>query len=318
MLERNIILDLLRLVLAFMVVGIHANFLEDISPLGSFLTVHGIFTIAVPIFLLISGFYFFPILNDGDEKIWIKRILILYIIWMFFYSYEWINIPDYSIVNIVKIFRRILFGYGHLWYLVGLLGAMIILKYMHKYSSAPIIWLSIIVAFIVGIFIEHESYYQFTKNETFQKLFSFDWVYRNFLFISYPFFTIGYMINRYSLHKFISIRSLLILSGIGFLLICTEAYYNFSTKQVTCDNLLSMLFTAPIVFMLFLKLNLTGDTKKLALYATSIYFIHIFILIHLFKDLDLPATLLTVVVFMTSIIASYFIIKLNNKIKYIL
>ena len=41
-LKRNITLDILKLVLAFMVVGIHAEFLADISILGQYLTVNGI------------------------------------------------------------------------------------------------------------------------------------------------------------------------------------------------------------------------------------------------------------------------------------
>ena len=43
MLNRNIALDILKLSLAFMVVGLHAGFLTDITSLGQYLTVNGVF-----------------------------------------------------------------------------------------------------------------------------------------------------------------------------------------------------------------------------------------------------------------------------------
>ena len=56
--SRNIALDILKLSMAFMVVGLHAGFLGDFTSLGQYLTVNGLFRIAVPIFLIINGFIF--------------------------------------------------------------------------------------------------------------------------------------------------------------------------------------------------------------------------------------------------------------------
>ena len=318
--KRNIVLDLLRLVLAFMVVGIHTHFLHDISPVGSFLTVHGLFTIAVPVFLLISGFYMFPVLEKGEENKWIKRILIIYLVWMAFYAYKWLlDVPDYSIDSISRVVHRFLFGYAHLWYIAGLLGATFLLKWMHRYASSSVMIASVFITFLLGVFIEHINYWHLAQNSTLQTIFSFDWIYRNFLFVSYPFLAIGYLINRYSLHKKISIPSLLFFCVAGIGLILMESYHNFQTHQTNSDNLLSILFAAPVIFLLFMKLNVDGYTKKLALYAASIYFIHIFF-VHVFEYLhiDLGETLLTFVVYILSAIASYFIVKLHERVPYIL
>ncbi len=316
---RNIVLDLLRLVLAFMVVGIHTQFFYDISPLGSFLTAHGIFTVAVPVFLLISGFYLFPVLEQGEENRWIRRVFVLYVVWMVFYAYMWLSVPDYSVESILKILHRALFGYAHLWYIAGLLGAIVILKFMHRYASSAVIFVSVLIAFVTGIVIEHANYYQLTQNSTLQTIFSFDWVYRNFLFISYPFLATGYLINKYSVHKHISVSVLLVccIAGIGLVLL--ESYYNYSTQQLTSDNLLSMLVAAPVLFLLFLKLNVKGQTKQLALYAASIYFIHVFYL-HIFETMhiDLDETLMTFVIYTISVMTSYFIIRLHRRMPFIL
>lgn len=52
--ERNVALDLLKLTMAAMVVGLHAGFLNDFSSLGYYITVNGIFRIAVPVFFVIN------------------------------------------------------------------------------------------------------------------------------------------------------------------------------------------------------------------------------------------------------------------------
>lgn len=57
--SRKISLDILKLLMSFMVVGLHAGFLGDVDLLGEYLTVNGIFRLAVPTFLVINGFYFF-------------------------------------------------------------------------------------------------------------------------------------------------------------------------------------------------------------------------------------------------------------------
>jgi hypothetical protein len=48
--------------MAFMIVGLHAGFLGEYTKLGHYLTVNGVFRVAVPVFLIINGFYFYPVL----------------------------------------------------------------------------------------------------------------------------------------------------------------------------------------------------------------------------------------------------------------
>lgn len=58
MMQRNLSLDFLKIVLSFFVVGLHCSFLIDVNTDAYFATVRGIFRLAVPIFLIISGYYF--------------------------------------------------------------------------------------------------------------------------------------------------------------------------------------------------------------------------------------------------------------------
>ena len=89
MANRSLSIDILKVILALMVVGIHSGFLEDISALGRYLTVSGLFRMAVPIFFVINGFYFFSV---PPEKIshWFKRVIQLYLFWTIVYIGYWL------------------------------------------------------------------------------------------------------------------------------------------------------------------------------------------------------------------------------------
>lgn len=108
--ERNISLDLAKLVCAVMVVFLHANFLAEFSPLANYLTVHGVFRIAVPFFLIVSGYYFYSALVSGKEIAWLTRLALLYLIWMIVYANYWFYVPEMSVKAIAKIFLELLVG----------------------------------------------------------------------------------------------------------------------------------------------------------------------------------------------------------------
>ncbi len=125
-LNRNVALDIFKITAAFMVVGLHAGFLNDVTSIGNYLTVNGIFRIAVPVFLLINGFYFYPVLVKEKSAYWLKKILYLYFFWMLLYSKVWFRPSEISFIEIAQIAHTLIFGYYHLWYFSGLLGAAVL------------------------------------------------------------------------------------------------------------------------------------------------------------------------------------------------
>ena len=56
---RNSSIDMPKISMSFMIIGIYSGFLGDQSSLAEHLFVNGIFRTAVPIFFIINGFYFF-------------------------------------------------------------------------------------------------------------------------------------------------------------------------------------------------------------------------------------------------------------------
>ncbi|WP_417227915.1 acyltransferase family protein [Amphritea sp.] len=317
--ERNIALDLLKLSMAFMVVGLHAGFLGEFTSLGQYLTVNGVFRIAVPVFLLINGFYFHHILKNSGQLNWLKRVLILYAVWMIFYSYFWFSVPDISLVGLIKFTKDIIIGYHHLWYISGMFGAAIILIILRGCSSFTLATTALL-SFLVGVLIQYIGNYHYFEGSVVDKLFNMHWFHRNMFFFSYPFFCIGYLIHKHSVHEKITLRNAGIMSALGMLALFGESYVNYhqNGRDGGFDNFLSLLFVCPFVFLLFMKFNIQGSSKNISLLSSAIYFIHSFFLSVLRKFFDLEATLLTLAAILLSIIASYAIIKINNRLKFIL
>jgi surface polysaccharide O-acyltransferase-like enzyme len=305
--------------MAFMVVGIHAGFLGDLSLLGQHLTVNGLFRLAVPIFLIINGYYFFYVMSKDQQFNWLKRISILYIVWMVFYSYFWFSTPDFSLIGFAKFIKQIIIGYHHLWYVSGMIGGALLLMVFSGYSSKILI-VSIIFTFLIGVFIQYLGNYHILENTIFYTLFNYNWVHRNMVFFSYPFFCIGYLINKHSLHNKITLKFASGLSILGLIFLFTESYINYHQESSDrgIDNLISLLFVCPFVFISFIKINISGSSKNLALYSSAIYFIHVFVLFFLRKLTELDVTSLTLATILASVFFSYFIIKANERLKFIL
>lgn len=302
-----------------MVVGIHADFLADISPLGEYLTVSGLFRIAVPIFILINGFYFFRVVNEGTQINWLKRISILYVAWMIFFIYFWFFIPEMSLESFLKLFQIVFFGHHHLWYLPGIIGAAIVLLTTRKMPQVAMIVLVFIV-FVIGVYIQYAGNYHLYAGSNRDILFNEHWFHRNFLFFAYPFFALGYLINKTSLHKRISLKVSLTLSLFGLAMLLCESYINYyqEGRDGGFDNFASLIIAAPAIFILFIQIKITAKSKKIALYASAIYFIHLFVLSFFHRFTHFQETSLTLIVIIISVCASYFIIQLNNRLKFIL
>jgi len=316
--NRNSSLDILKLSMAFMVVGLHAGFLGEFTSLGEYLTVNGIFRVAVPIFLVINGFFFYPILAKDGQYGWLKRILLLYAFWMMLYSYFWFSVPDMSAIGLAKLAKDIAIGYHHLWYLSGLLGAAIMLIFFHRFTSTVLLF-SVVILFFIGVVIQYMGNYHFFEGSL-DKLFNQHWFHRNMLFFAYPFFCIGYLIHKHSIHERVTFTVAFFVSVLSLLALLGESAFNYyqEARDGGFDNYISLLLVCPFVFIMFMKFSIFGGSRSVALYSSGVYFIHPFLLSVLNKFSDLKATLLTIAAILMSIVASYFIIKINEKFRFIL
>lgn len=301
-----------------MVVGLHSNFLKDCSQIGWYLTTNGLFRIAVPIFLVINGFFFYKALQS-NPRAWFKRVLLLYLFWMGFYSYFWFRPIDVGAHNISRTIHMILFGYYHLWYFPGMICAAILVFLLRNFRP-PLIFFIAIVSFLMGLAIQYIGNYHIIENELVDKKINSLSVYRNFLFFSFPFFSFGFLIRKTELYKFQSFKKLLFFSILTILLLLLESSFNYKYLSAAddFDILASLIIVCPTLSILFLQIELSGNSKIIAQYSTSIYLIHPIFIILINNFYSLGATINTIVVIALSLVAGYIMIKLNANVKVIL
>lgn len=303
---RNLSLDILKIILAFFVVFLHMNFLKESHPILSYILVNGIFRLAVPVFLIITGYYFFHIDNKEKLKKWLFRTLLLYVVWMVIYYSFWKNTDDFLLT--------IIFGYHHLWYLIGTFFSGIILFYLRKLSSGVLMAI-IAVLFLTGYCIQVLGNLHILKNAN-DSLLNNYLMYRNFLFVCLPFLSIGFLVNKEKV-SLSNIKYSSVWVFIGCVLVGLEAYFNYIfISHENTDILLSLFFTSPILFLYAQKRYVKSTSKILANLSTAIYFVHPFIMksswfveIKSFKVLILISVLIPV---------SIVLVFINKKLKYLL
>lgn len=313
---RNITIDLLKLAMAFMVVGLHTNFLGEFKGIASYIFVNGISRIAVPVFFVINGYYFHNLITKKSYFYWCRRVILLYVIWMIFYSYYWFPRSEFNIVGIIKM---LFIGYFHLWYLPAMLGAALLMSIAKKFKTSILI-LMISLTFIAGVLIQYIGYYHLLDNALLDEIFNIPSSHRNFIFLSFPFFCIGFLINKCSIDKNITTKMIFYFSLFGLVLLIIESIFNFSLSMrvIGIDNLFFLIIAAPGIFVLALKIPITSHNKKISLYSSSIYFLHIFVLNVISELFGYKESLLTISVIILSMLISYFVIAVNKRIPYLI
>ncbi|MCW5198872.1 acyltransferase family protein, partial [Desulfobulbus sp. F3] len=252
--ERNVALDVLKLILSFMVVGIHTSFLSDKNALLGYACANGLFRIAVPIFFLINGFYFLPIIEKNSFSYWLKRVVLVYLFWTVVYMYFWFRPHSFFSAEAVKIFFFSIFiGHDHLWYMPALILAASMLFYLRKLKNAHLA-MFILCAFLIGVVTQYMRNFYFSYPGSFV---NYDYFHRNFIFFAFPFLAAGYLINKLQVHEKIQLRFIIMISTLGLLLLICESTWNY-LQEITeggFDNFIGTALAAPAIFITFLKVK---------------------------------------------------------------
>ncbi|QZA78245.1 acyltransferase family protein [Deefgea tanakiae] len=218
-----------------------------------------------------------------------------------------------------KIIQTLILGYRHLWYLAGLIVSALLLLTMKNFKSLTIASIAV-ATFLLGVLIQYTGNYHLAENKILDTQFNYDWVHRNGLLFSLPYISLGYLINKHEIHKKISLTTAVTASIVGLMLLTLESNFNYSSpiNDKHFDNMLSLAIICPAIFLLFMKINIQGRSKNIALYSSGVFFIHPFVIYILGEVSKLQATALTIATIFISLIASYFLIKINRKLKFIL
>lgn len=272
---RNVTLDVTKVLMAFMVVGIHTNIFYNINSDVSYFLVEGLFRIAVPFFFIINGFFFDRMKGDNN---WIKKLAKIYIIWTVFYSALWVENISIDLRGYILLLKYFALGYHHLWYLAALLAILFTLKIVNinNYSIRKIFIISIFL-YIIAFSLQYIAKFNIIATDsTFYKLTKYDFLYRNFIFLGFPFFLLGVILSKLSLEEKISKSALFIFLAISFLLLLIEVSFNYtkSIKTTGFDVLLSSYILSPAIFLTCLKFPINKNIYIISFLATAIYLIH--------------------------------------------
>jgi hypothetical protein len=282
---RSRAVDVLKLVLALMVVGIHSN---PFAPLGRgaiLLTGDGLFRLAVPIFLLFNGYFLQAALLRGRGWGYVQHAAKLYGLWMLLYlPLYW---PLLTARGVWPNLRTLVFGYWHLWYLAGMVMAAALIVGIAGWSNRRLCWL-MAASFLGGIVVTYGmAFGLITPNKA---VFTDPLLAnRNPLVVCLPYMLAGVLIARENLAPRLTLRGLQIAAALGVVLILAESLLlaRYAVKGVAHDSLLALGLAAPALTLLALKSPAMVQGRALGDYASGIYFLHVAFCALLFRYTDL-------------------------------
>ncbi len=290
---RNIGIDILKAFSAFLVIYIHTPFPYEI---GQYLV--SMARVAVPIFFMISGYFYLNIVGRKGEERQIKKIFKIFILSNILYFF--IKVVFETLIGngflsyILKVFSKesifnfIVFNVspfnGHLWYLGAILYVLIITYIFDRLKLKKILYILTPIFLIIDIIFGKYSLAIFGRE--------FLYIYlRNFIITGLPYFYIGRIIkeNQIRIKNYVAILGIFIFSSTLIFERYILKFYNLNAER---DSFISVIFLAIIIFLFFTSFydDEKGQFKlsklEIALanvgrrYSLLIYIIHpIFILL---------------------------------------
>ena len=263
---RNNNIDILKSICAFLIVCIHVPFPGFVS---NYIT--ALSRIAVPIFFMITGYFYTDVVKKGRTARQIKKILILmveailvYFVWKWFYTAVASDADFISSTFTVKNLLKFVFFNdsplnGHLWYLGAILYVLIITAIAKKLKITKVLYWLAPVLLTIDLVLGKYSLVLFNREFPYILV-------RNFLFVGIPYFCIGRMIRERVGQK-INKNTAALLIFIFSLTTCIERFILVSADMnSTRDHYISTTFLAIAVFLFTLKCdsgkNLLNSTKN--------------------------------------------------------
>ena len=318
--QRSASIDFAKIALAAMVVALHAEIFKETSDYLSFIFVNGFLRIAVPLFFIINGFYFYNIVAKGKPLLpWVKRMATLYAVWMVLYLPFYYPHHPHSIKEDVEFLLKLVIGYHHLWYLAGSLGAGLVLYWVRGWSDAKLLTAAVLL-FLLGAAAQYVFNYVDSSHLVLNKLFNNYWLFRNFLLLGFPMYAIGFLIAKGRANA-LSDSTVLALTVLGVVALFVESslIYFFHPVRDHFDNCFSLILACPAIFLFVQRRTGTLTTDLYAKVSTVIYFIHPYFIFALMGLVGMhTGTVLFLIAIGLSLLASPLVIALDRRLKLLL
>lgn len=265
--------DFLKLVLALMVVGIHANPFVILGRPVQLATGEGLYRLAVPVFLIFNGYFLQGAITAGRGWGYVRRALQLYVIWMLIYlPVAW---PLWASLDLWPAIRMAIFGYWHLWYLSALAMAASAAVLLRDWSSAGLLRLAggLFAAALVLLAVMSAGLWKpwpviFT--DPLPPL-------RNAVVMGLPFLLLGVVIRREGLAARWPRQTVLWACGAALLLVLVESWTlaAISVRPQSHDLMASLILAAPLLVIAALQWPPRFKAGAMGAYSSGIYFLHV-------------------------------------------
>lgn len=295
-------IDLAKFICAILVVMIHVAPFDNADS-GTFFACFNfgvqkyIAKIAVPFFFTASGFFLyrkttFPSFDIRHSKKYIFRIMKLYIIWSIIYLplsiYGFFKNENGFLLSIANYIRKFIFvgSYTHLWYLNGLIIAVLVSSFLLYKKVKPINILFIAFGLHVvgllgqtyfGIILPLKEFAPFLW-ETMRFAGKIISTTRNGLFFGFLFVSIGMIFAFYDIS--ISKTKSLVLFLISMLILFAEVHFQEKNNYSRGSDM--FLFSIPAAFFLFafikqIHLSDRKIFKTLRIMSSLLFYTHLWI-----------------------------------------
>lgn len=249
-------LDRFRLIAALLVIAIHTSPLASFSGEADFFLTRVLARIAVPFFLMVTGF-FFP--SDPDKlRKSLKKLCLLYGGSILLYLPLGLYAGHYRALYLTDALRMLLFdgSFYHLWYFPAAITGIILVFALKRVLRLRWVCVISVVLYVIGLF--GDSYFGLAEKlppvkaayEGMFRLFSYT---RNGIFMAPVFLVLGILIQEYSrksLHRSTLRYALCLL--VSFVCMTVEAFTLHNLRLQRHDSM--YVFLLPVMASLFLLL----------------------------------------------------------------
>lgn len=279
---RSRAVDGLKLGLAVMVVGIHANPLAGFGHLANLLSGEGLYRLAVPVFLVFNGWYLEPAIRAGKGWATVRRAAGLYVLWMALYAPLWARLA--STFDLWEALRFAVFGYWHLWYLSGMAMAAAAAVLLAGWSTRRLLVLALGLASAGAGLAWAIAAGWITPGPVFHDPLS---PYRNPLFLCLPYLLFGLLMRREGAADRVPRAAAVAAAGAGIGLLLAESLtLSCLPVGVSHDALASLMLAAPALALVALQSRSFTRSRALGDHASGMYFVHVAFVALLFRHTD--------------------------------
>lgn len=278
-------LDWFRIISAILVITIHTSPLLSFGELPDFILTRIIARVAVPFFLMVSGFFILPSIPEGKDLSRLYRQLgrlgLLYLISAVLYVpimwYSGYFGEDFSIVGLLK---DILINgtFYHLWYLPAAIFGLFLVGLLLRFCKDWVVLLISGGLYVLGLL--GDSYYGFTTGvswlkQLYEGMFRISEYTRNGLFFVPLFLIMGYYLGKQEERRsrLSTFQIVLGLSISGVLMLGEGLLLHYLGWQRHDSMYILLPFVMIFLFIGMCRWEITGG-KRLGKIAMLVYIIH--------------------------------------------